>query len=179
MSEYDKKTTRWLTFCFFGLIASLIMFFIQYSTLPNLKSGYRFKTDYLIGHFAFAWVPLVIFVLIIFLIKKSNNANNAIKTSSEISNTKSYEKPIIKKKSNSKNDGEEIIQKKIKVNTDEDIKRMNSKSEEDIYDLIGKEIEEKNLKRGIWTKAIAESNGDKEKAEAIYIRLRFEQLKSQ
>ena len=177
MSSDNRKSKFWSAICIIGIIISLIITFALYANLPPLRSGYSYKTDYLLSYLAYGWVPLIFFSLILFLIKKNNHpVNNNI--SSDISDTKPYEKPIHKKKSELKNYEEKKNQKKIRVNSEEEIRETNSKSEEEIYDLIGKEIEEKNLKRGIWTKAIAESNGDKEKAEATYIKLRFEQMKS-
>lgn len=176
MNSNNRKANFWSVICIIGIAISVIMFFLLYSTLPNLRSGYKFKTDYLMGHFAFSWVPFIFFSLVLFLIKKNSQSKNQL--TSNNSEYKPIEKNVSRKKIEKPNDNQDKLAKNFKVNTDEDIKRMNSKSEEDIYDLIGKEIEEKNLKRGIWTKAIAESNGDKEKAEAIYIKLRFAQLSS-
>ena len=47
---------------------------------------------------------------------------------------------------------------------------------DDIYDAIGKEIEEGKLDRATWTKAFADADGDDAKAKAAYIRLRFVKL---
>ena len=49
-------------------------------------------------------------------------------------------------------------------------------NEDEIYEKIMIEIEEDKKVKSTWAKALAQSNGDKDKAEAIYIKLRFEAL---
>ena len=50
-------------------------------------------------------------------------------------------------------------------------------NEEEIYELISEEIESNNTKKGLWTKAFSESEGDEQKAKALYIKHRFDQIK--
>ena len=50
-------------------------------------------------------------------------------------------------------------------------------NEEEIYELISEEIESNNTKKGIWTKAFSESEGDEQKTKALYIKYRFDQIK--
>ena len=48
--------------------------------------------------------------------------------------------------------------------------------EEKIYSTIAKEIESNKLKKGLWTKAFSESEGDEKKTKALYIKYRFDQI---
>ena len=50
-------------------------------------------------------------------------------------------------------------------------------NEEEIYELISEEIESSSTKKGLWTKAFSESEGDEQKAKALYIKHRFDQIK--
>ncbi|SVC32335.1 uncharacterized protein METZ01_LOCUS285189, partial [marine metagenome] len=50
-------------------------------------------------------------------------------------------------------------------------------NEEEIYELISEEIESNSTKKGLWTKAFSESEGDEQKAKALYIKYRFDQIK--
>ncbi len=49
-------------------------------------------------------------------------------------------------------------------------------SDERFYDEVARELQERTLLPGLWTKAFAETDGDKDKARALYIRYRVEQL---
>lgn len=44
------------------------------------------------------------------------------------------------------------------------------------YDEVARELQAKQMIPGLWTKAYAEAGGEVEKARALYIRLRVEQL---
>jgi hypothetical protein len=48
--------------------------------------------------------------------------------------------------------------------------------DEHLYELVSEEMAEGDIKQGMWTKAFANSMGDENKAKAIYIRMRVEQL---
>ena len=50
-------------------------------------------------------------------------------------------------------------------------------NEEEIYELISEEIESNSTKKGLWTKAFSESEGDEQKTRALYIKYRFDQIK--
>jgi len=50
-------------------------------------------------------------------------------------------------------------------------------NEEEIYELISQEIDNEKTKKSLWTKAFSESVGDEQKAKALYIKYRFDQLK--
>ena len=49
--------------------------------------------------------------------------------------------------------------------------------EEEFYELAYEEIESGNLKKGLWAKAFSKSDGDENKAKALYIKYRFDQIK--
>ena len=49
-------------------------------------------------------------------------------------------------------------------------------NEEEIYELISGEIESNSTKKGLWTKAFSESEGDEQKTRALYIKYRFDQI---
>jgi hypothetical protein len=48
--------------------------------------------------------------------------------------------------------------------------------EEKLYEIIAQEIAEKRMKGGLYAKAFADASGDKDKALALYIKLRFQDL---
>ena len=50
------------------------------------------------------------------------------------------------------------------------------KSEEDLYEIAYSEVNADTRRQGLWAKALSESMGDEQKAQALYIRLRTEQL---
>ena len=50
-------------------------------------------------------------------------------------------------------------------------------NEEEIYESISKEIDNDEKKKGLWTKAFGESDGDENKAKSLYIKYRFDQIK--
>lgn len=54
---------------------------------------------------------------------------------------------------------------------------MRRKIEEALYEAVSKEIGAGNIKEGLWTKALSESEGDESKASALYIRLRVQAMK--
>jgi len=57
-------------------------------------------------------------------------------------------------------------------------KEMKSKQPEDdkFYDEVARELQEKAMVPGLWTKAFAETGGDDAKARALYIKYRVAQL---
>lgn len=68
----------------------------------------------------------------------------------------------------------EVVHDKIQDNKEKKEKQV--LKEDEIYDQIGKEIEEDKKIRSVWTKALAQADGDVNKAESQYIKLRFDQL---
>lgn len=74
----------------------------------------------------------------------------------------------------------EIRRKRERIKETAAIKGESREGQPDytIYGNIGREVKEEDMSLPVWTKAYSEANGDKEKAKAIYIRLRYEQLKS-
>jgi hypothetical protein len=51
-------------------------------------------------------------------------------------------------------------------------KHIDSSIEEKIYEQVAREIQANDLRPGLWTKALVETGGDKEKARLRYIALR-------
>ena len=49
-------------------------------------------------------------------------------------------------------------------------------NDEDFYDTVANELKRGDLKQGLWTKALAESNGDNNLARSRYLSLRARQL---
>ena len=52
-------------------------------------------------------------------------------------------------------------------------------TEERLYEVVGQEIKNDDLREGLWVKAFAEAGGDKDKAKARYIDLRIQSLKDE
>jgi len=52
-------------------------------------------------------------------------------------------------------------------------------SEIQLYELVAEEIANNQQSRGLWVKAISESEGNHEKAKALYIKLRVEMIKDE
>jgi hypothetical protein len=48
----------------------------------------------------------------------------------------------------------------------------------DYYEQVAEEIENKEINKGIWARAMSESDGDRNKAESLYIKYRVKELKS-
>ena len=49
-------------------------------------------------------------------------------------------------------------------------------TEEDLFDQVAREVAKNARKDGLWTKALSESGMNEERAKALYIKLRVEQL---
>lgn len=52
-------------------------------------------------------------------------------------------------------------------------------AEEHIYEIVAREVAAKQLRPGLWAKAFSQAVGDHDKAVAIYIELRKEQIKAE
>ena len=52
-------------------------------------------------------------------------------------------------------------------------------TEVQLYELVAEEIENNQQSKGLWTKAISDSEGDHEKAQALYIKLGVQMLKDE
>jgi uncharacterized membrane protein YdbT with pleckstrin-like domain len=50
-------------------------------------------------------------------------------------------------------------------------------NDEAFYEAVASEIQRKELKPGLWVKAVAESGGNNDEARSIYIKLRVNQLR--
>lgn len=51
--------------------------------------------------------------------------------------------------------------------------------EEKLFEVVAKEVEQNDIRPGLWAKAFAESDGDGTKARAAYLKLRVQSLKDQ
>ena len=51
--------------------------------------------------------------------------------------------------------------------------------DDQLYDIVAKEIRSGTFVDGLYTRAFAEANGDKDKAQAKYIKLRVAQLRQE
>jgi len=51
--------------------------------------------------------------------------------------------------------------------------------DDQLYDIVAKEIRSGTLVDGLYARAFAEANGDKDKAQAKYIKLRVAQLRQE
>lgn len=52
-------------------------------------------------------------------------------------------------------------------------------TEVQLYELVAKEIENNRQSKGLWAKAFADTEGDFEKAKALYIKLRVQMIKDE
>lgn len=57
-----------------------------------------------------------------------------------------------------------------------DISNISSMNEDEVYEKVMLEIEEDNKVKSTWAKSLAQSDGDKDKAESIYIKMRVNVL---
>jgi hypothetical protein len=49
-------------------------------------------------------------------------------------------------------------------------------TKQQFFDAVAKEIAQRQIDHGLWTRAFAETNGNNERARALYIRMRVDQL---
>ena len=56
---------------------------------------------------------------------------------------------------------------------------IDRKLEERLYEFVAREIASGELKSGLQAKALVEADGDKNKVEGIYIKLRVQSLKDE
>jgi len=54
-----------------------------------------------------------------------------------------------------------------------------SKQEELLYEFVATELETGSLSKGLWTKALAETEFDDARARALYIKMRFASLQAE
>jgi len=52
-------------------------------------------------------------------------------------------------------------------------------SEDNFYEIVALEIQNKVLKAGLWTKSYADADGDPNRARAIYIKHRVRELRNE
>ena len=51
--------------------------------------------------------------------------------------------------------------------------------DQDYFDIVAGELQDRQVKPGLWTRAIAESGQDDGRARAAYIKLRIRELKEE
>jgi len=51
--------------------------------------------------------------------------------------------------------------------------------EEQLFEQVAQELSKGEMRVGLWTQALANSNGDEEKAKAIYIQYRVQSIKDE
>lgn len=54
---------------------------------------------------------------------------------------------------------------------------LSRKEEGELWDLVADELENGNISRGMWLKALSEASGDEQRAKAIYCKYRVQSLK--
>ena len=52
-------------------------------------------------------------------------------------------------------------------------------SEIELYELVAEEIENNQQSKGLWLKALSDSEGDLDKAKALYVKLRVQMLEDE
>ena len=57
--------------------------------------------------------------------------------------------------------------------------RARRRNETAIYEVVAKELQTGAVANGLWTKAYANSRGDRSKAEALYIKYRVQSIKDE
>ena len=77
-----------------------------------------------------------------------------------------------------RNDVEKNKKSSSNINN-ERLKQEKSNNLSYLYEIVAEEIKNKDFKSAVLAQAIAEGNGDKEKSQAIYIRLRVSELDKQ
>ncbi len=53
------------------------------------------------------------------------------------------------------------------------------RKDEPLYDQVAEDLSRGQIRRGLWTKALADTGYDEQKAKAAYIRMRVEDLRSE
>lgn len=96
------------------------------------------------------------------LVKTTHNSSNDL--GSEINHTINEDKLNHK---TAKNNNTQISSQTLNLNEDK------------IYELIMLEIEEGRKIKGTWAKALAQSDGNKDKAESLYINLRVQNIQEE
>ena len=53
---------------------------------------------------------------------------------------------------------------------------LNRKEMEAVYEIVAVEVEQGDVKKGLWAQALVKSEGDQKKAEAAYLKLRVQAI---
>lgn len=128
----------------------------------------------------FAFVPfLSIFLALYYGIKQYKTVNNT--ENNDISLTKAVYNHAKDLSNEIKPAINEYKEKHITSNNNFDNSNISENNpilnEDKIYEKIMLEIEEDKKVKSTWAKALAQSDGNKDKAESLYINMRFEELK--
>lgn len=54
-----------------------------------------------------------------------------------------------------------------------------NQADESLYEFIAAELASSTVKQGLWTKALADRDWDEAKAKALYVKMRFAQLRNE
>lgn len=180
-----------------ALIPSIVLFLIALTWLNTLANRIR---DYggspwfsLLAFIPFANIIMTFYYGIVKSKNKSelNETNDNTTLSKAVYNHSkdiaSEIKPAIneykenhkttKQKQQSTIDIDEYKQKHSSTKQSEDF--YNNINEDEMYEKVMIEIEEDKKVKSTWAKSLAQSEGDKDKAESIYINLRVEQIKNE
>ena len=71
-----------------------------------------------------------------------------------------------------------ITKKTKEIIGDISIKIGNDLSEDELYEIVGKEMKEGDIKEGLWVMAKAKAMGDDNKIEPLYIKYRVKDIKN-
>lgn len=136
-------------------------------------------------------VPLIIAIILIKIVWKkitykkqveinSNSKNNSLESKNTINNpSSSLVKAVYNHTKDIANEIKPTINEyKEKHQTSKtDNSNISFIDEDQIYEKVMLEIEEDNKVKSTWARALAQSEGNKDKAESLYIKLRFNELK--
>lgn len=163
-----------------SLGSSLIAFFFSLIWINTLANRIR---DYASNPWISLWalIPLVnIFLALFYGIKKSKNTDSISTIESDASSLAkavyNHSKDIaseIKPTINEYKEKHSSLNTTIGRTTDS---LPNNLNEDEIYERIMIEIEEDNKIKSTWGRALAQSDGDKNKAESLYINLRVKMI---
>ena len=149
--------------------------FVVLTIIPNISVSIRRIHDInLSGWWGWLFIPLALPMFIVALIgsakeRKDNNKSKQSLSSAVINHSKKIIgdiKPAIN------NYVEQHNINDTNNTQSEDI--LSDINEDDIYEQVMIEIENNKKVKSTWAKALSKSNGDKNKAEALYIQLRVD-----
>ncbi|MCT7530430.1 hypothetical protein [Aliarcobacter cryaerophilus] len=135
-------------------------------------------------------VPLIIAIILIRIVWKKITYKGKLETNSNLKSNSLESKDTINNSNPSLvkavyNHTKDIASE-IKPTIDEykekhqlnksDTSNISSIDEDEIYEKVLQEIEEDNKVKSTWARALSQSDGNKDKAESLYIKLRFNEI---